>query len=341
MTAMRMTLPACLGAALLAAAPAAAAPPLSGINLAGGEFNAGRRPGVYAKDYVYPDARIAKPFLDMGMKIVRVPVLWERLQPVALEPLSGAELARFDKALAGLRGFSIIIIDIHNYGKWQGKRLDQIDGGERYLADLWRRLAERYKDDDKIAFGLMNEPNGMSPAAWLRIVQPSVTAIRKAGAANLILVPGSKWTGAHSWTTGRGEHSNAATFASFRDPGRNYAVEMHQYLDQDSSGTKMNCLAPEVARQRLAAATAWLRANRHRGFLGEFGAGVDGQCLKSLDALLDHLHGNSDVWMGWTYWAGGGWWGANYPMSAQPVKGAPRPQSAILARYAGKGAANR
>ncbi|WP_022683440.1 glycoside hydrolase family 5 protein [Sphingobium bisphenolivorans] len=341
MTATRAILIACLGAALLAPTQVPAAPPLSGINLAGGEFNASRRPGVYAKDYVYPDARVAKPFIDMGMKIVRVPVLWERLQPVALQPLSDAELHRFDKALEGLRAFDVIIIDIHNYGKWQGRRLDQIDGGERYLADLWRRLAERYKGDRKIAFGLMNEPNGMSPAAWFRVAQPSVIAIRKAGATNLILVPGSKWTGAHSWTTGRGGQSNAASFAGFRDPASNYAVEMHQYLDQDSSGTKMNCLSPDVARQRLEAATAWLRANGHRGFLGEFGVGADEQCLKSLNALLDYLHTNADAWMGWTYWAGGGWWGTNYPMSAQPVKGAARPQSAILARYSGKGATRR
>ena len=340
MSGTRAILAVCLGAALLTSNSLAAAPPLSGINLAGGEFNSGKRPGVHARDYIYPDARVAKPFIDMRMKIVRVPVLWERFQPVALQPLSSAELNHFDKVLANLSGFSIIVIDIHNYGKWQGQRLDLIKGGDKYLVDLWRRLAERYKGNSKIAFGLMNEPNGMSPAAWFRIVQPTVAAIRKTGAGNLILVPGSKWTGAHSWTTGRGENSNADTFARFRDPASNYAFEMHQYLDQDSSGTKMNCLGPDVARKRMDGATAWLRANGHRGFLGEFGVGPDSECLRSLDALLDHVHRNSDVWMGWAYWAGGSWWG-KYPMSVQPIKDAAKPQAAILKRYASKGAASR
>ena len=55
-------------------------------------------------------------------------------------------------------------------------------------------------------------------------------------------------------------------------------------------------------------------------------------CLHGLDILLTHLHANSDVWMGWTYWAAGAWWGTRYPMSVQPIDG-PRPQAAILHKY--------
>lgn len=311
--------------------------PLAGVNLAGGEFNSGRKPGIYAKDYIYPDARIAAPFIAMGMKIVRVPLLWERLQPSATQPLSAGEGARLDKVIAGLKGFEIIILDIHNYGKRNGQRLDQIADGEAQFADLWRRLAERYRDNPKIAFGLMNEPNGMAPAQWRRIVDAGVAAIRKAGARNLLLVPGSNWTGAHSWAAG-GARSNAAAFRNFRDPGNNYAFEMHQYLDPDSSGMKMQCEDAPVIRKRMAAATNWLRTNKHKGFLGEFGAPPDARCLASLDALLDHMKQNADVWMGWTYWAGGGWWGPNYPLSVQPVKGAARPQAGILAKYGSQGA---
>jgi endoglucanase len=334
---MRLPILAIFGALLMASPQQLGArQPSGGINLAGGEFNAGRRPGTYAKDYIYPNAATAKPFVAMGMKVVRVPVLWERLQPEAMQPLSSTEMARLDKALGGLNGFQLIIIDVHNYGKFQGKRLDQISGGGRYLADLWQRLAIYYKARPAIAFGLMNEPNGMAPAAWRKIADQSVAAIRRAGARNLILVPGSNWTGAHSWLSG-GSRSNAAAFADFRDPGRNYVLEMHQYLDRYSSGMDMQCVTPDVARQRMTAATNWLRQNRHRGFLGEFGASTDAQCLKSLDALLAYVHGNGDVWLGWTYWAGGPWMGSNYPMSVQPVQGKARPQSTVLARYASMG----
>jgi endoglucanase len=42
---------------------------------------------------------------------------------------------------------------------------------------------------------------------------------------------------------------------------------------------------------------------------------------------------NSDVWLGWTYWAGGAWWSDDYFASVQPLNGKDRPQMAILEKY--------
>ena len=39
-----------------------------------------------------------------------------------------------------------------------------------------------------------------------------------------------------------------------------------------------------------------------------------------------------DVWLGWTYWAGGAMWGP-YPMSVQPDANGPKPQMAVLERH--------
>ncbi len=55
-----------------------------------------------------------------------------------------------------------------------------------------------------------------------------------------------------------------------------------------------------------------------------------------LDALLDHVSANKDVWIGWTYWAGGPWWGSDYEFSIEPADpGAPsdRPQMAVLREH--------
>jgi endoglucanase len=320
------------GCAVSGSQPAVGQEPLAGVNIAGGEFNSARKPGTYGQDYIYPDAKTAQPFVDMGMQLVRVPILWERLQPIPLKPLEATELALIDKALVSLSPFQTIILDIHNYGKFNGQGLDQIPEGGDWLSDLWQRLADHYKGRPAIAFGLMNEPNGMTPAAWRKMVDHSVAAIRQTGARNLILVPGSNWTGAHSWTNG-GTGSNAAAFSDFRDPGSNYAFEMHQYLDANSSGTVMSCVDPATVASRMASATNWLRSYGHRGFLGEFGAPPDQNCLHGLDALLKYLSANGDAWMGWTYWAGGAWWGSNYPMSVQPIKGQQRPQAAVLTPY--------
>ena len=75
-----------------------------------------------------------------------------------------------------------MILDVHNYAKYQGVRL----GGETtpgsLLADLWTRLANEFKDDDAVVFGLMNEPNAIDASQWAPIAQAAIDAIRATGA---------------------------------------------------------------------------------------------------------------------------------------------------------------
>ena len=47
----------------------------------------------------------------------------------------------------------------------------------------------------------MNEPHDQSASAWLGSANAAIAAIRNAGAMQEILVPGSYWDGAGSWTT--------------------------------------------------------------------------------------------------------------------------------------------
>ncbi|CAN5254786.1 glycoside hydrolase family 5 protein [soil metagenome] len=303
-----------------------------GVNLSGGEFAAETLPGKAGTNYVYPDAGVAEPFIAQGMDTVRMPVLWERIQPEPFKPLSESEMMLIDQSITALGGFGTIIFDIHNYGYYRKARLDTAPDGSAMLADVWKRLAERYKDKPAIAFGIMNEPYDIDAQAWRKIVDRSVAAIRKTGATNLILVPGTRWTGAHSWLSG-GSSSNAAAFQDFQDPGNNFLFELHQYLDADSSGTKGECVGAKTGSERLAEVTQWLRARKAGALLGEFGGGPGTTCLAALDDMLTYMDSNSDVWRGWTYWAGGAWWG-DYPLSVQPGEdGKPKPQMEVLVRH--------
>jgi endoglucanase len=74
---------------------------------------------------------------------------------------------------------------------------------------------------------------------------------------------------------------NANYFAKINDPKNNWAVEMHQYLDSDGSGTSEQCVSSTIGAERLAAATQWLQANGVKGFLGELGAGSNGTLYQS------------------------------------------------------------
>jgi endoglucanase len=304
-----------------------------GINLTGGEFARKKIPGQYAKDYIYPGAKDVDYFLDKGMNVFRLPFLWERLQPVAAEPLDEAELARLDQAVEYITGKgATVIIDLHNYARYHGKVVG-VEISDDALADIWRRLAEHYRDNRRVAFGLMNEPHGLPTETWVASANKTIAAIRATGSAHLLLVPGNAWTGAHSWNkTGYGT-ANAVAMRTIVDEQNNYLVEAHQYLDKDSSGTHPHCVDVGKAMQRLVDFTDWLRETGNRGFLGEFAGGRSPECIAALDAMLTYVAENEDVWAGWTYWAGGPWWG-NYMFNLSPTKNnEDRPQLAPIMKH--------
>ena len=315
--------------AALATAPASAAGvQFTGVNLAGAEFNGGRLPGRANFDYVYPNAQEIAYFASKGVNVFRVPVLWERLQPTLNAPLDRAELKHLQDTVALMeRSGTSVVIDIHGFGRYRGGVVGSAGVPLSAFADLWSRIAALYSADDKVIFGLMNEPAAMTPIQVRDAANAALTTIRGTGAKNLVLVPGAGWSGAHDFVAVSG-----AALSAVKDPVNRIAFEAHQYLDADNSGTHWTCRDPKAARATLVSMTAWLRAKHAPGFLGEFGVADNPQCLESLSALLDYMNANADVWQGWTYWAAGAWWG-DYPMSVEPKGGVDRRQMSVLTRH--------
>jgi endoglucanase len=101
---------------------------------------------------------------------------------------------------------------------------------------------------------------------------------------------------------------NGDAFKTITDPNKNIAIEMHQYLDSDSSGTSGTCVSSTIAAERLAAATAWLKTYGFKGFLGEIGGGSNDVCIAAIKGGLCAMQ-QSGVWIGVTWWAAGPWWG--------------------------------
>ena len=177
-------------ALLLAASPGAAAS-LTGVNLAGAEF--GGLKGAYGKAYIYPAAGEMAAFAALGANTFRLPVRWERLAPVAGGALDPAEIARLDAAIATANGLGVtVIIDVHNYARFAGKTLGKPGGPTpAAFADLWARLAARYRGNPRVAFGLMNEPVNIGAREWAAVAADAVAAIPRTGATNLVRVPGT------------------------------------------------------------------------------------------------------------------------------------------------------
>ncbi len=320
-----------------APAPAPAPAPSSagrlqwrGVSLAGAEFGAGNLPGGYNTDYTYPAAPSVRYFSGKGMNVVRLPFLWERLQPALNQGFDAAELARLVGFVQPVTASGVsVVLDPHNYARYRGALIGSSQVPNAAFADFWSRLALQFKGNDKVVFGLMNEPHDMPTEQWLGAANAALAAIRAAGAANLVTVPGNAWSGAHSWLQSWYGSANGTVMKGVVDPGKNMLFEVHQYLDADSSGTSAVCVSADIGAQRLADMTAWLRSNGHRALLGEFGAAANTTCNQAVAGTLAHMQANADVWAGWAWWAAGPWWG-NYMYSIEPAGAVDKPQVSVL-----------
>ena len=175
-----------LGASL-ASLSAMAAPLYTGTSLAGGDFGEAVLPGSYNTNYTYPTTPEVDYFLGKGANTFRLPFRWERMQPTLNSALDATELSRMDTIVnyATSHG-AYVLLDPHNYARyWIGGRpggTEAIVGSAQLpnstLADLWTRLANQYKNNSHVMFGLMNEPNNMSTEQWAGGAQAAINAIR-------------------------------------------------------------------------------------------------------------------------------------------------------------------
>ena len=306
--------------------------PYRGVNLAGAEFG-DALPGTFGRDYTFPTRSEVDYYMGKGMNTFRVGFKWERLQPAARAAFDGAYFERLDAivAYATSKGANVIL-NPHNFARYYGDPVGSTKVPDATFADLWKRLAEKYGTNSNVLFNLVNEPHDMSTEQWVGAANAAIAAIRTAGATNLVVVPGNGWTGAHSWTSSYYGTPNSTAMLKISDPKNNIVFEVHQYMDDDSSGSSGNCVSTTIGRERLQAFVRWLRDNNKKGFLGEFAGGNNSTCNAAVKNMLDYVHSASDVMIGWTWWAGGPWWG-EYKFTLDPKNGADRPQMALLTPY--------
>jgi endoglucanase len=280
-------------------------------------------------DYTYPTHDEIDYYAGKKANLVRIPFRWPRMQPTLYGALSSAELGRLDDIVGYATGKGVVVlIDAHDYGRWNDQVVG-LDVPSATLADFWSKLAGHYASNPRVFFGLMNEPHDETASVWLDAANAALGAIRNAGATNLVTVPGTAWTGAHDWVSS----GNATAMLGVVDPKDNYVFEVHQYMDSDFSGSHDTCQSTTVGSANLTEFTAWARANGKRAVLGEFAGGRNATCLAALDDMLSYVDANRDVWLAWTYWGAGPWWGPDYAFSLDPVNGADRPQMGPLSKH--------
>jgi endoglucanase len=289
-----------------------------GINLTGAEYigPAGQKTGI---DY-FPTHSEIQYFAAKGMTDIRLAISWENLQPQLGGALDAAYLGKLEDDVAYAKSLGVnVIIDMHNYGEYNGNLIGSSAVPTSAFADVWSKLAGAFANSSNVMFDLMNEPQQASATDWLGIVNQAISAIRTTGATQEILVSGAYWDGAFNWTA----TDNASVMGkpgAIVDPLNNYAIEVHQYLDADTSGSHNTVVSATIGVERLQAVTDWARAAGQKLFLGEFGVSDDSLSLSALTNMLTFLKANSDVWQGATYFAAGPAWN-NYMYGAEPKLG--------------------
>lgn len=311
-----------------------------GVNAAGPEFNSGILPGVAETNFTWNNNATFNYYANKGFNIIRVPVLWERIQPALYAALNTTYLNGLKSNITWAKSHNMqVIIDIHNYGRYRGNIIGTAGCSSADFNDLWVRLSNEFKNETGVySYDIMNEPHDMGTSDWKALSQAVVTAIRNNGDNKLIMVEGTYWANAQGWQSKNGTATSWIT-----DPANNFMYSAHCYFDFNQSGTYTKTYDQELASnpdlanvgvKRVMDFITWCNNNNVRGFIGEYGVPNNDS---RWNVVLDNFLNTLDTYgFDATYWAGGTWWGS-YPLSCQPTNNytTDAPQMSVLLNHLG------
>ncbi|WP_455497256.1 cellulase family glycosylhydrolase [Coprobacter sp.] len=297
--------------------------PLFGVNLSsacGGSVH-----GTVGTEYRYPTKNDLYYFKSKGVRLIRFPFRWERVQHELNGELDANEAKSDIKAMkefiaeAGRIGM-YVMPDMHNYCRYTINGTKHVLGEgvvtQEHMADVWKKLAAEFKDYKNIwGYDIQNEPYGLGTDVWKNAAQAIINAIREVDTETAIVIEGESYASSSTWPTTSGK------LIDLTDPSDNLIFQAHCYFDRDKSGLyQFENYDQEVRSEnqhinRLKPYVDWLKENNQRGILGEFGVPrSDVRWLTMLDEVLEYLKDNG---VSGTYWVAG-WGYEDDKVSVQP-----------------------
>jgi endoglucanase len=306
-----------------------------GVSLCGAEFGTESLPGLYNKNYIYPQKSEINYFADKGVSLMQLPFRWERVQHQLYAPLDVQEVARIKKFLTDCANTGVmVVLNMHNFARYKMNGQEYIIGSNevplKAFKDVWKKLAQELKPFNNIyGLDIMNEPHDMGAYSWFNIAQETINTIRQVNKEVAIMIEGESYSNAVNW------HIYNDRLKYLQDPNDNIVFNAHCYFDNDNSGRYELSFDQEningrTGVQKVKPFIDWLKVNGKRGFVGEFGVPKnDSRWLPVLDNFLKYLTANN---ISGSYWAAGQWW-KSYPLSLHPVAGNDQPQMTVYAKY--------
>ena len=259
-----------------------------GVNLSGAEF-ASVYPGIDGTNYGYPGEKDLDYFKAKGLKMVRFPFRWERIQRPLGGDLISTEIAKMKKFVQAAQDRGMyIVLDLHNFGRYcvgngsdasEFFRVGTPQVTVDHFCDVWKKLAREFRDYTCIwGYDIMNEPYDMLPAVpWKTIAQECINAIRTVDTKTRIIVCGNEYASASRWA------QVSDDLKTLTDPDQPLIFQAHTYFDKNSSGTygswqgdtfietgyEKDGATPQTGVNRLKPFVEWLKANKLQGF-GKF-----------------------------------------------------------------------
>ncbi|KAG5927753.1 hypothetical protein E4U42_001840 [Claviceps africana] len=208
------------------------------------------------------------------------------------------------------------MLDLHNFARYNGI-IGQGGPSNEVFAALWTNIATHYAKEERIIFGIMNEPHDLDVQLWAKSCQAAVTAIRNAGATSqIILLPGNNFTSAGEFVSG----GSAEALAAITNPDGstdNLVMDLHKYLDTDNSGSHAECVTNNTAAFQTI--SDWLRTNKRVGIISETGASMAPSCMTKFCEQNEFIAKNDDVLIGFVAWGAGGF-DETYILTIMPSK---------------------
>ncbi|KAH7930546.1 glycoside hydrolase family 5 protein [Leucogyrophana mollusca] len=302
-----------------AAVVSAQLPFLGGVNTAGYDFSVASD-GSFSGTGVSPPVDQFAHFAGEGVNLFRIPFAWQLMTPSGPGgDIDESFFSKYDATVQAALSASTspyVIIDLHNYARWNGGIIGQGGPTNDQFVNTWSQLAKKYGSESRIIFGIMNEPHDLqSVSDWADTVQLAVNAIRAAGATSqYLLLPGSSWSSAQAFPTEAGPYLIKVT-----DPAggtEKLVFDVHKYLDSDNSGTNAECVQNNV--DVLTTLVSFLKANGNRqAILSETGGGNTASCETYLGQELAYIKSNLGTIVGFAVWAAGAF-DPSYVLSVTP-----------------------
>jgi endoglucanase len=275
--------------------------------------------GLRVSDELFDRAR------ESGAQTIRLPVRFSNYAGVTPPfMLNDSILARVQYAIdAAVSRDMNVVVDLHHYRQLSGESLDpgepRVDSAlveDRFVA-IWRQVAERFRTAprDRVAFELLNEPNGsMTAQRWNALLRRALTAIRETNPERWVVVGPVEWNSA----------SRLPELSVPADPRLIVTIHNYEPFSFTHQGAEWVqgadawlgtgcCDAAQVAaiRRPLDQAAQWNATQQRPMWVGEFGAYSRADRTSRVQftrQMRDEIERRGFAWAYWEFAAGFGFY---------------------------------